>query len=66
MRVLVRVAATLLIAIPLIVALLIMFALASKRRGAVSSESGTSRSLGGGATPGSYRRATGAALEVSR
>jgi hypothetical protein len=69
MRVLFRVAATLLIAVPLFVALVIMFmvtALAPDRRGSLSPESGTSRSLERGATGGSSRRATGAVAEVSR
>jgi len=69
MRVLFRVAATLLIAVPLFVVLVIIFmitALAPERRGSLSPESGTSRSLERGASVGSSRRATGAVAEVSR
>jgi hypothetical protein len=66
MRVLFRVATTLLIAVPLFVVLVIMFALAAKRRASLSVESGTSRSLERGATGGSSRRTTGAVVEVSR
>ena len=66
MRVLFRVAATLLIAVPLFFVLVIIFALAPKRRASLSLEGGASRSLERGATGGSSRRATGAVLEVSR
>ncbi len=66
MRVLSRVAATLLIAFPLFLVLVIIVALAPKRRASLSLEGGTSRSLERGATGGSSRRATGAVLEVSR
>jgi len=65
MRVLFRVAATLLIAVPLFVVLVIL-ALAPKRRASLSREGGTSHSLERGATGGSSRRATGAVVEVSR
>jgi len=65
MRVLFRVAATLLIAVPLFVVLVIL-ALAPKGRASLSLEGGTSRSLERGATGGSSRRATGAVVEVSR
>jgi hypothetical protein len=66
MRVLFRVAATLLIAIPLFVVLVIIFALTPKQRASLSLEGGTSRSLERGATGGSTPRATGAVVEVSR
>jgi hypothetical protein len=66
MRVLFRVAATLLIAVPLFVVLVIILALASKRRASLSLGGGTSRSLEREATRGSSRRATGAVVEVSR
>jgi len=66
MRVLSRVAATLLIAFPLLLVLVVIFALAPKRRASLSLEGGTSRSLERGVTGGSSRRATGAVLEVSR
>ena len=65
MRVLFRLAATLLIAVPLFVVLVII-ALAPKRRASLSLEGGTYRSLERGATGGSSRRATGAVVEVSR
>ena len=66
MRVLFRVAATLLIAVPLFVVLVIMFALAATRRASLSLEGGTSRSLERGAPGGSSRRAPGTVVEVSR
>ena len=66
MRVLFRVAVTLLIALPLCVVLVIIFALAAKRRASLSLEGGTSRSFERGALGGSSRRATGAVIEVSR
>jgi hypothetical protein len=66
MRVLFRVAATLLIAVPLFVILVIMFALAATRRASLSLEGGTSHSLERGASGGYPRRATGAVVEVSR
>jgi len=66
MRVLFRVAATLLIAVPLLVVLVVIFAFAAKRRASLSLEGGTSRSLERGASGGSSRRATGAVVEVSR
>jgi hypothetical protein len=66
MRVLFRVAATLLVAVPLLVVLMVIFALAAKRRASLSLEGGTSRSLERGAPGGSSRRATGAVVEVSR
>jgi len=65
MRVLFRVAAALLIAVPLFVVLVII-ALAPKRRAPLSLEGGTSRSLERGPTGGSSRRATGAVVEMSR
>ena len=65
MRVLFRVAATLVIAIPLIVVLVIIYAWPPKRR-SLSPKSGTSHSLERGATVGPPRRATGALVEVSR
>jgi hypothetical protein len=66
MRVLFRVAATLLIAVPLLVVLVVIFALAAKRRASLSLEGETSRSLERGAPGGSSRGATGAVVEVSR
>ena len=69
MRVLFRVAATLLLTVPLFAVLVIMFtvtALAPDRRGSLSPESASSRSLERAATGGSSRRATGAVAEVSR
>jgi len=66
MRVLFRVAASLLIAVLLFFVLVIVFALAPKRRASISLESGTSRSLERGATGGSSSRATAALVEVSR
>ena len=66
MRVLFRVAATLLIAVPLLVVLVVIFALAAKRRASLSLEVGTSRSLERGAPGGSSHRANGAVVEVSR
>jgi hypothetical protein len=66
MRVLFRVTATLLIAVPLFVVLAIIFALGAKRRASLSLEGGTSHSLERGATGGASRRATGAVVEVSR
>ena len=65
MRVLFRVAASLLIAIPLIVVLVIIVAWPPKRRPSLSPESGTSRSSERGAVGGCSRRATGAVVEVS-
>ena len=66
MRVLLRVAAALLIAVPLLVGLVIVFALAGRRGTSLPLESGVSRSLERGATGGYSRRATGAVVEVSR
>jgi hypothetical protein len=66
MRILFRVAATLLIAVPLFVVLVIIFVLAPKRRASLSLEGGTCRSLERGATGGPARRAAGAVVEVSR
>ena len=66
MRALSRVAATLLIAFPLLLVLVIIFALAPKRRASLSLEGGISRSLERGVTGGSSRRTAGAVVEVSR
>jgi hypothetical protein len=66
MRVLFRVAASLLIAVPLFVVLVILLALAPKGRASVSQEGGTSSSLDKEPSAGSARRAPGAVVEVSR
>jgi hypothetical protein len=66
MRVLFRVVATLLIAVPLFVVLVVIFALAATRRASLSLEGGTSRSLEREVPGGYSRRATGAVVEVSR
>jgi hypothetical protein len=54
MRVLFRVAAALLIAIPLFLVLATVFALAGRRRASLPLEGGTSRSFERGATVGSF------------
>jgi hypothetical protein len=65
MRVLIRVAAALLIAIPLFLVLVTVFALAGKRRASLPLEGGISRSLERGATVGPALRA-GEVLKVPR
>jgi hypothetical protein len=64
MRVLLRLAAALLIAVPLLVVLVMVFALAGRRR-ASPLESGTSRSLERGASVGPSIRATQVLVELS-
>ena len=66
MRVLLRVAAALLIAIPLLLVLVIVFALAGRRRASLPLESGISRSLERGASVGPSLRASEVVVEVSR
>ena len=66
MRVLLRVAAALLIAIPLLLVVVTVFALAGRRRASVPLESGISRSFERGATAGPARRAREVVVEVSR
>lgn len=58
MRVLLRLAAALLIAVPLLVVLVMVFALAGRRRAPLPLESGTSRSLERGASVAPSIRAT--------
>jgi hypothetical protein len=63
MRVLLRVAATLLIAIPLLFAFALLFTLAARRRASAPLEKQESSSFGGGALAGpSLRRAVTAGL----
>jgi hypothetical protein len=66
MRVLFRVAAALLIAIPLLLVVVIVFALAGRRGASLPLESGISRSLERGATVGPALRASEVVVEVSR
>ena len=66
MRVLFRVAAALVIAIPLLLVLVIVFALAGRRRASLPLESGISHSLGRGARVGPLLRASEVVVEVSR
>jgi hypothetical protein len=66
MRVLFRVAAALLIAIPLLLVVVIVFALAGRRGASLPLESGISRSLERGATVGPALRASAVVVEVSR
>jgi hypothetical protein len=65
MRVLLRVAAALLIAVPLLVALVMVFALAGRRRASPPLESGISRSLERGAAVGPAIRASHVLVELS-
>ena len=65
MRALLRVAATLLLAIPVFLVVLIMFALTA-RRTSHPGESRDSRSLERGASRGAQRRASMLTAEVSR
>ena len=65
MRVLFRVAAALLIAVPLFVVLVIVFVLAGRRGAALPLESGISRSLERGASAGPSLRASEVAVELS-
>jgi len=66
MRVLLRVAAALLTAIPLFLVVVIVFALAGRRRASLPVEGGISRSLERGATIGPSLRASEVVAEVSR
>jgi hypothetical protein len=66
MRILLRVAATLLVAVPLFVALVFILALAATRRAPPALGGGRGRALARGATGVSSRDATGAAFKVSR
>jgi hypothetical protein len=65
MRVLLRVAAALLLAIPVFLALVIVFAVTA-RRVSLPAESPDSRSLERGASDGAYRLANQLMVEVSR
>jgi hypothetical protein len=65
MHVLLRVAAALLIAIPLFLVLVIVFALAGRRGASLPLESGISRSLERGATVGPSIRASQLLVELS-
>jgi hypothetical protein len=65
MRVLLRVAAALLIAVPLLVVLVMVFALAGRRRASLPLESGISRSLERGASVGPAIRASQVLVELS-
>jgi hypothetical protein len=65
MRVLLRVAAALLLVVPLFLALVIVFALMA-RRNPLATESRNSRSLERGASVGAYRRASELMAELSR
>jgi hypothetical protein len=65
MRVLLRVAAALLIAVPLLVGLVIVFALAGRRGTSLPLESGVSRSLERGASVGPSLRASEAVVRIS-
>jgi len=58
MRLLLRVAAALLIVVPILVVLVMVFALAGRRRASPHLESGTSRSLERGASVGPSIRAS--------
>ena len=66
MRVLLRVAAALLIAVPLLVVLVIVFALAGRRGTSLPLESGVSRSLERGASVGPSLRAREGVIGISR
>jgi hypothetical protein len=66
MRVLLRVAAALLIAIPVFLTLVILFALAARRSAAPSLESERSRSLEKGVSGGLPVAASGIVAQVSR
>jgi len=66
MRVLFRVAAALLIALPILLVLVTVFALAGRRRDSLPLESGMSRSLERGVPVGSSLDASELAAEVSR
>jgi len=66
MRVLFRVAAALLIAIPILLVLVTVFALAGRRRDSLPLESGMSRPLERGVPVGSSLDASELAAEVSR
>jgi hypothetical protein len=65
MRILLRVAAALLIAIPLFLVLVMVFALAGRRRASLPLESGTSPSLERGASAGPSLRARQVLVELS-
>jgi hypothetical protein len=65
MRVLLRVAAALLLAIPLFLVVVMVFALAGRRRASLPLESGTSRSLESGASVGPSLRASEMPVELS-
>jgi hypothetical protein len=65
MRVLLRVAAALLIAVPLLVGLVIVFALAGRRGTSLPLESGVSRSLERGASVGPSLRASEVVVRIS-
>jgi hypothetical protein len=65
MRVLLRVATALLIAVPILVVLLIVFALAASRRASLPLESGISRSLERGASVRPSLHASEVLLELS-
>jgi hypothetical protein len=65
MRVLLRVAAALLIAVPLLVVLVMVFTLAGRRRASPSLESGISHSLERGASIAPAIRASQVLLELS-
>ena len=66
MRVLLRVAAALLIAVPLLVGLVIVFALAGRRGTSLPLESGISRSLERGASAGPSLGASEVVVGISR
>jgi hypothetical protein len=66
MRVLFRVAAALLIAVPLFAVLVIVFVLAGRRGASLPLESGISRSFERGASVGPSRRASEMVVELSR
>jgi hypothetical protein len=65
MRVMLRVAAALLIAVPLLVVLVLVFALAGRRRASFPLEGGSSPSLDRGAPVGPSIRATELLVELS-
>ena len=65
MRVLLRVAAALLLAIPLLLVVVTVFALAGRRRASLPLESETSRSLERGASVGPSPRASEVLVELS-
>jgi hypothetical protein len=65
MRVLLRVAAALLLAIPLFLVVVTVFALAGRRRASLPLESGTSRSLERGASVAQSPRASEVLVELS-